>query len=160
MRNSINAVVGRSEFVEEKHLLIQIDGISLDELLDRFHPEKEIRGLIPAWLDWMEFPQHRRETLRRLTASEADLVVPLLMCPDDLDFSCSLIVAEVRQEKDCVWWNRVGMNRQDLWEFPEQLGKDVEWFKEIPPFEFEKTEYRQCVQKFLNLWQDPSFSSL
>ncbi|MCA9093932.1 MAG: hypothetical protein KDA68_10625 [Planctomycetaceae bacterium] len=160
MRNSIEAVIGRSKFVEEKHLLIQIDGISLDEVLDRFHPEKEICGLIPAWLDWMESPADRSETLRRLTASEADFVVPLLMCPDDLDFSCSLIVAEVRQEKDCVWWNRVGMNRQDLWGFPEQLGKDVEWFEAVPPFEFEKTEYKECVRSFLDQWRDPALSGL
>lgn len=35
-------------------------------------------------------------------------VLPLLLCEEDLDFSCIVIVGEVEKTKDFVCWNRIG----------------------------------------------------
>ena len=35
-------------------------------------------------------------------------VTPILSCPDDFDFSCIVIVAEVIKQKDTVLWKRIG----------------------------------------------------
>ena len=37
------------------------------------------------------------------------LNLPILSCPDDLDFSCLVIVAEVEKTEDRVLWKRIGM---------------------------------------------------
>lgn len=148
--------MGRSKYVKEDHLLITVDGRALDELLDEKIPGREILGLVPAWLDWMEYELDRQETFRRLTTSESDMVTPLLMCPDDLDFSCSLIVAETRIIGNEVMWQRVGVNRSEISGVPEELGRRVEWFDDLERMSFDLNEYGECVREFLENWENPN----
>ena len=44
-------------------------------------------------------------------------MLPIYMCPDDLDFSCIVLVVEVEKTKDYVYWNRVGYVNQKDYDF-------------------------------------------
>lgn len=47
-------------------------------------------------------------------------VLPLLLCEEDLDFSCIVIVAEVEKTKDVVCWNRIGYVLHEKEDFEEE----------------------------------------
>ena len=77
------------------------------------------------------------------------------MCPDDADFSCTIIIIEIENINDeIIRWNRIGENKTDIWneglqkfEY-ELIGQDVEWFNKIDMLKFKKNEYEEMVKKF------------
>ena len=93
-----------------------IDGEILPDYLDECISESEddylkglktFMGLCPAWSKELNFKGDVRfvwELIRR----ENTTILPILVCPDDLDFSCIVIVIEVEKTKDFVYWNKVG----------------------------------------------------
>lgn len=117
--------------------------------------EFDYEGSAPTLLDWFDelipYNKEAKETVwKRLDAvGEKPVVVPLLMCPDDLDFSCFIIVAEIRSLGDTVRWERIGLDdSEDRVLHPDNVGTVVEWFEYIPPLVFPKEEYVACVQTF------------
>ena len=72
--------------------------------------------------------------------------VPLLACPDDLDFSGTLVIAEVSSTEAEVVWERLGMDITHSLE-PEEVGREVDWF-EIPALRFPRAQYLECVNSF------------
>lgn len=76
-------------------------------------------GLCPAWSKELDFKGDIRfvwELIRRENAT----ILPILLCPEDLDFSCTVIVVEVNKTKDFVYWNRVGYVIHDNEDFEEE----------------------------------------
>lgn len=39
-------------------------------------------------------------------------IYPILMCPDDNDFSCTIIVAEIRNCGDLIQWKQIGIDKK------------------------------------------------
>lgn len=78
--------------------------------------------------------------------------MPILLCPDDFDFSCTVIVVEVVCIEDKVIWRKFGIDTTsfeiDEIALPKYIGKNVDWFANIGPFEFSRTEYLLCVTQF------------
>ncbi|MFY7709169.1 hypothetical protein ACOSQB_00965, partial [Tenacibaculum sp. MEBiC07804] len=75
-------------------------------------------------------------------------ICPILMCPDDCDFECSLIVAEIENSKTQIRWNRIGLDKSETYKIKENVGSDVEWFKGKYSFEFERDEYLKVISDF------------
>lgn len=74
----------------------------------------------------------------------------MLMCPDDADLWCTIVVAEVEADESVVWWHRIGVDateRRGL--HVDSVGETVEWFDQIGPFSFDRTEYEQCLAAFV-----------
>ena len=69
------------------------------------------------------------------------------MCPDDCDFSCTLIDAEIENTGTTIKWNKIGLDRTEEYE-PEKIGLTVEWLGKIEPLEFGLTEYEQMLDEF------------
>ena len=73
-------------------------------------------GLVSSWiLDWYddECEPSRKEkqyviAQTRLENNTKNL--PVLLCPDDFDFSCTCVVVEVINKGDTVVWNRFGFD--------------------------------------------------
>lgn len=92
-----------------------IDGISLPEYLtlwandsddNDFQSIRPFLGLCPAWSKRLEWKGDIRFVWKLIEMDS--VVLPLLLCPDDLDFSCIVIAAEVEKTKDYVYWHRIG----------------------------------------------------
>lgn len=45
--------------------------------------------------------------------------LPVLICPDDMDFSCTVIVAKVIYTEDEVIWDRIGIVNRSNWNITE-----------------------------------------
>jgi hypothetical protein len=83
---------------------------------------------------------------RFLPATGSTAIAPLLICPDDLDYWCSVLVVEVIAETQFIHWNRVGFGWDNS--LTDEIGTTVRWLSGIGPFTFCRTEYERCLEDF------------
>jgi hypothetical protein len=69
------------------------------------------------------------------------------MCPDDNDFSCILIVAEIENYGDFVQWKRIGLDETRL-RFEDKFGKNINWFENLGTLNFETKDYLETIESF------------
>lgn len=74
--------------------------------------------LCPAWTKGLDFYGDVRFVWDLLEREKT--ILPIYMCPDDLDFSCIVIVVEVEKMKDYVYWNRIGLVNKKNYSFEEE----------------------------------------
>lgn len=139
-----------------------IDGKPITEHLERHRREDTGRlsllGLLPAWCGGMNDPWEN-DFVWELVDSEEELNVPILICPDDCDFTCTVIMAHIRKTADTVYWDKIGRldhTEEDYHEFArsgilcleaytdedwERYGGDIAWAK------FDSREYWDWVRE-------------
>lgn len=130
---------------------IQINGVFLDELLNRLFPGREIRGLVPPFSGWLIPPHEVEELWNRVEKGRFEpTVLPLLICPDDEAFDCMTIVTETSVSGPTISWIRFGLNRS--WEYNNAavIGQDVDWFDSQVAFTFELEDYSEVFTNLKN----------
>ena len=92
-------------FIDEKPLYEYIAEWVKDdkELLESLNP---IDDLEICWTDDYDFEGDAR--FMKFVLTKGTAVTPILSCPDDFDFSCIVIVADVIKDEDTVFWRRIG----------------------------------------------------
>jgi len=145
--NQIQAKYKTGEYSKEPHLTINVDGKPLDEILNALYPEKNLIGLVPTLLDWLQDPKERKLVWNRFESKQKQ-VVPILMCPDDIDLWCTVINVEIEKTEKSVKWLRIGLDSGGSDDMPNSIGTNVEWFDKIEPMEFNKTEYEKFASDF------------
>ncbi|MDQ0418675.1 hypothetical protein J2Z48_002878 [Croceifilum oryzae] len=134
----------KSEHCTEKHLNIVVDGIPLDVLLHQLYPTDYLNGLIPTILEWVDNQEEMEFVKGRYTSTNKEEILPILMCPDDCDLWCTVVVAKVIKEGDYVTWDQIGIDRsvrEDLILGYECIGSKVQWLEKVPRMFFNKAEY-------------------
>lgn len=147
--NKIEGILDKSDYEGYWDFInYRVDGYWLDEKLEELYPGQMYRGLIPTLVFWMEREDEKAVVWKRiLPDGEETAICPILMCPDDNDFSCTLIVAEVSNGGDVVRWKRLGLDMTRAWE-AEKVGSTVEWFDKIPELVFSKQDYLTMLEAF------------
>lgn len=143
--NRISTIQISGDF--EPYLQFAVDGKALDVLLEATCPGNEILNLLPTLDSSLETKEARNIVWNRILPSNDSLVCPILMCEDDRDFFCILIVVEIEVKGDVVLWKRIGLDRSS----PNTLadvGTTIEWFDNSPSFEFDKGEYEKMIDSF------------
>lgn len=64
-------------------------------------------GLLPAWSGKLIWPWEN-DLVWEMACSEEELNVPILVCEDDCDLSCIVIVAHIRKTEQVIYWDRIG----------------------------------------------------
>ncbi len=149
--NQLDVIKAPSKYIEEPHEVITIDGIALDVMLDAARPDLRLLGLVPALFDWLTSPEERELVRERiLPAIGSSAIAPVLICPDDLDLTCSVVVAEVVREPSVIWWWRIGLDTTEAKpaEWPSALGGRVNWVDGLGPFCFEAEAYERFLAVF------------
>ena len=156
----MNTIHGRSHktrYAAEPHLMVIIDGIPLDEFLAARSGDEGLIGLVPTLLDWLEDPAERSLTWQQIDPpARSAAVAPLLMCPDDLDLWCTVVVVEVEATEDRIYWHRFGyaIGRADPAQMPAAVLATVEWFAALESLSFAAAEYRACLDQFRSALSD------
>lgn len=123
------------------------DGIAFDEWLSVFVDKQpfdpndinNIKGLVHAFdLYNMDEMLQVWSWLGHIQAGDSKLV-PLLVCPDDVDLSCIVIVAEQVVTENTVIWQRFGRDTNVI----EQTPDHVDWFSDVPSLVFKKDNFIQ-----------------
>ncbi len=145
--NEILAKSYQSKYADTPHLTIQVDGKPLDVLLDEQYSGRNLLGLVPTLLNWLVDPKEQRVVWDRVE-SISPQVVPILMCPDDVDLWCTVIVIEIAKTDSVVKWLSVGLDMGDGENMPDSIGSDVDWFDGLEPLEFRLSDYEKFVTAF------------
>lgn len=116
---------------EEQHLMI--DGVFLPYYVDAyakaskegyFRDSTSLLGLYPAWgKDLLHTGEIR--FIWKLIGMEEPVVLPVLVCEDDLDLSCLVIVVSVRKDELCVYWDKIGFVSHEDWDLQQELRSGV-----------------------------------
>lgn len=111
---------------EEYHY--SIDGKALPKYLQAwsadFPDDKTVKlmrphiDLAPAWSKRLEWEGDVRFVWKTLELDRT--ILPLLLCPEDTDFTCIVVVAEVEKTEDYVYWSRIGYVRNEKEDFEEE----------------------------------------
>lgn len=111
--------------------------------------ELQIQDLVPAQ-GWLIDDDEMKTAWRRIFPSDVGLttIVPLLICPDDVDLTCSVIVVEQEISDDFVYWNRFGVAMDEPY---DSVGATVRWLPEFRKAKFEKTAYHTALISFQTL---------
>ena len=146
--NYIKAELKKTEYSNAEHLAITVDGRQLDQIINDFYPEGSYLGLVPTLLDWLYNERERSVVWDRIkTGENSRQIVPILMCPDDCDFSCTIILADVVCKDNKVIWERLGVDNTAL-RGGKTIGEVIQWLDKIKPMVFPREEYQECVQTF------------
>ena len=154
--NRIHAEISATRFATAPHLILMVDGVSLDVLVARVSAEKEsIIGLIPTLLPALGDEQERKAVWERIIpAPNATAYSPLLMCPDDLDFSCTLLIAETVAQEHKIIWQRFGWDQTSWRDLPTKVGTSVNWIENLGPLIFHREEYIKAIFRFRELFDE------
>jgi hypothetical protein len=146
--NRLTAELRQTRYAAEPHLHLLIDGQPLDELLHQHYPDGNYLGLLPTLLSWLDHPGERRVVWERAAVCPGSRVkLPILMCPDDLDLSCTVVAAEVLAEDEVVRWPRLGWDATAS-PNPADCCREMQWLPLIPSFVFDRAEYQRCLDAF------------
>lgn len=118
-------------------------------------------GLLPAWSGELEW-QWENDFIWELVDAPEELNVPVLVCEDDCDLSCIVILVHIRKEGDRVYWDRMGSldhSNESLQEKREngilclEAYTDEDWAKygdNIATERYGSYEYRKWVDENLH----------
>jgi hypothetical protein len=101
--NKIEVASMKSEYCKVEHHNIVIDDTPLDILLHSYYPANQLLGMIPTIIDWLDNPKEKELIKERFNSADSAFVLPILMCPDDCDLWCTVIVADVIKA-DGFWY--------------------------------------------------------
>ena len=155
MQHSISVGMHQSTYATKPHPVFLIDGEPLNLWLsqqistvainykDHFF---DIRDLVPAQ-GWLIDDDNMRTAWRRINPNGVGLttIVPLLICPDDVDLTCSVIVVEQETSTDLIHWNRFGFALDNGY---DSVGATVQWFKKFHQAEFQRSDYCTALISF------------
>ncbi|MFK8012979.1 MAG: hypothetical protein AB8B80_13125 [Marinicellaceae bacterium] len=147
--NKIESLSYKTKFADMAHLVFAIDGKPLDVMLCELLSSDDYIGLVPS-LSWLDRPQDKQFSLALLLSKDIEKVIaPVLVCPDDQDLWCTVIVSEVEVIEDCVVWHRLGLDQSDYsWE--PRIGDKVDWFDDVGPYKFNIKAYKKCLKMLEN----------
>ncbi|WP_196140654.1 hypothetical protein [Aliikangiella sp. G2MR2-5] len=147
--NKIEALDYKSKFAATEHLVIAVDGTPLDVFLESILKDENHIGLVPA-ISWLDNSDERQIAIDKSFPSVGNRTVgPILVCPDDQDFSCTVIVADIETTDTSIIWHRLGLDKTDL-QSPPKIGLDVEWYDQVPALEFALDDYQSCMSELEN----------
>ena len=145
---TITAVMFQSCAASAPHPVLAIDGISLEVWLGSVRPEANSLGLVPAQ-GWLIDDDEFRCAWDRIESLEAGVstVVPVLVCGDDVDLSCTVVVVEQVVSQESVTWQRFGFSRTA----GRETGISTEWFFGVSPVTFSREEFSSALTAFKSL---------
>ena len=110
-----------------------IDGIPLCQYLIKWYlkngwgeipqPFAPVNDLAVLWTASFDFQGDVRFMHYLLEQDHVNL--PLLSCPEDLDFSCVVIVAEIEKTENYVYWKRIGIVNHSIESFEEEKAHGI-----------------------------------
>lgn len=149
--NKIEVKLGKTPYVVNEHLMIYIDYSPLHEIISTHIDEEHYDGLVSTLLNgWMNDKLEEKIVQDRLISTDNIKVnLPILMCPDDCDFSCSIISAEMIKTKKLIYWNKFGVDISPAPElYPNIKATEIQWIHNSPKFTFDRSQFEKEIAKF------------
>ncbi len=113
-----------------------------DNPLDIFLSEKtgvsEIIGLYPAWGNSLIWKAESEFIWELLNEQNKTLNVPILLCTDDLDLSCFVLVAKTSFDDKHVYWEKIGCISYEHYDLSKEIRSGILDIESWSDDDFEK----------------------
>ena len=127
-----------------------IDDIPLYEYINEYLSEKSalLQSISPAyelaicWTD--DYDCEGDAEFMRFILNQNHAITPILSCPDDFDFSCTVIVADIVRENHTVIWKRIGMVDHSMESFEEEKQSGILYHN---PIAFSDSEWEKWLHE-------------
>lgn len=134
--------------------ILAIDDLPLNQWMNQFMEFKDdlsILSLVPAQ-GWLIDEQENKAAwilLKTTDDKSSSAIVPLLICPDDLDLTCTTLVVEQVQMDSKIIWKRFGQAVNEI----NAVVSAVDWRVEDQSFEFERKAFDAAIAHLIELDQ-------
>ncbi|MDC6379804.1 hypothetical protein BW687_006365 [Pseudomonas graminis] len=142
--NQLSVASHKSKYSQGFYSTFAIDGAALEIWLPEQEPAAELH-LVAAHVglysdDDTDLVWDRIYS----TAPGWKTLIPLLVCSDDMDLTCTVIVVEQFAYEDRIEWRRFGLLEEVITlEQPR-----VRWFEAIPSVVFGRAQFHQTLDDF------------
>lgn len=141
--NLLTVIERPSRWVPRPHVVMCIHRQPLDEVVGLDHAHA---GLLSALSGCLSPEEQALVDERILPAPGRVAIAPVLVCPDEQDLGCVVVVAEVRHQGNAVVWQRLGLDDRDDRPYG-RIGTAVRWFPDVGPWTFPTGEYRDAIAR-------------
>ena len=132
----------------EPNLTFSIGNKPLQELLREATSDESMLGLVSPWFGCLLSEREQGVVDQRLDPRNyGSGRVPVLVCSDDLDFDCTVVIADVFVDTETISWKQLGLD-QTRSRDPMSIGQTVDKIKGIGELYFRRSQYEECVDAF------------
>lgn len=96
-----------------------IDHMTVNDKLYSLTQDRNLLMLTLSWNKKLHSPQET-DYLQTLLKQKGNGNIPLLICPDDLDFDCSVVVIKISYHSDHVIWHKIGYVKGENYSFDKK----------------------------------------
>jgi hypothetical protein len=153
--NSISAKMHKSACAKLPHPVLTIDGTPIElwikGITENHLGEDDTCNLVPAQ-GWLIDENELNTAWKLLNPQEenSSTFVPLLICPDDVDFACTVGVVEQIVEEENIIWFRFGRAVDVV----NGIVTSVQWSKFAQKAEFEKSQFMSACSELKRLTEN------
>ena len=151
--NVIEAVMHMSLYAKAPHPVLVVDGVPLELWLKEadcsaVFGEDTVGGLVPAQ-GWLidECDLKNAWYLLNPKNENSSTIVPIMICPDDMDMNCTVAVVEQLVDEEMVSWARIGR----AIDVRNGIVVSVEWVAGNKRAVFDKTAFSAAVDELRRL---------
>ena len=149
--NTIDAAMHKSRQATRPHPVLLVDGVPLEMWIQGITDDlgQDISGTLVPAQGWL-IDEHDLDNAWYLLAPKNDMsstIVPILVCPDDMNMTCTVAVVEQQVDADTVSWVRVGKAVDVL----NGVVASVKWRIPNQKAVFPKADFRAAVAELRRL---------
>jgi hypothetical protein len=153
--NTISTIISKPKFASIEQPVLAIDGVPVYQWVNSqiFDADgnDDTHILVPAQT-WLYDEDESRIAWELLEPThEGSTVVPMLVCPDDMDLNCTVVVVEQIVDKQTVEWRRFGLSINHI----NSVVTSVRWSESEQCAIFDRTQFEEAVLDFKRL--SPSY---
>ena len=93
--------------IDGKPIVEYLDEMVKSGLCPQMEPFGSVLGLLPAWTGELLYAAENHFVWEMIDSPET-LNVPILVCEDDCDLSCIVILARIKKNQKTVGWEKLG----------------------------------------------------
>lgn len=151
MHHRIHAARHQTGFSRSPCPWLIIDDVAIEQWLASHLNDPHVAKLGLS-LIWLLDEDEDALAKRRFNPGEdgTSTLVPLLVCSDDMDFDCTVLMAEQIVEGDTLHWRRFGWSASGKLE----VGITTRWISESQPVSFALGDFRAALEGFENLLKE------
>ncbi|CAI8842734.1 MULTISPECIES: hypothetical protein [Pseudomonas] len=142
--NRLTITQHKSKYSAGHYPTFAIDELPLEVWLPHHNPQAELH-LVAAHSGLYSDQENELIWDRAYsTAPGWTTLLPLLVCSDDLDLSCSVIVTEQFSDETVIHWQRFGLLKDRI----TSENPEVDWFHSIPSVTFARAAFINVLDSF------------
>lgn len=152
--NTISAILHQAKYASSEQPVMAVDGVPIYQWITSRIFDQDgtdtTSDLVPAQVWLMDDAPRKLAWKLLVPVEDSSTVVPLLVCPDDMDLHCTVIVVEQVVDKDLVIWKRFGRGVNHL----NGIVTSVDWSGTEQSAMFSRDQFEKAVLDFRNLTPD------